>query len=153
MARQPPREQAHEPAAEPLSGAARACIRCADCAPACPERLDPQALHFALLRADGAEAEALGLLACTGCSACDRVCPSDLPLSAHFREAGEARIEARARTASADAARERHRQRAERLAQAANEADTLQARRAQRLSGAAAAALAKARARRGPGPV
>lgn len=152
MAQQPPRKPAHAPAAEPLPDAARACIRCADCAPVCPERLDPQALHFALLRADSAEAEALGLLACTGCTACDRVCPSDLPLSASFRAAGERLIEARAKIASADAARERHRQRAERLAQAANEADSLQARRAQRLSGAAAAALAKARARRGAGP-
>jgi len=128
-----------------------ACIRCGDCVPACPADLDPLALHAALLREDTDEAVALGLLACTGCGDCDAACPSRLPLSARFRAAAEALHAGRARTAAADAARERHRQRTERLAREAESAEGVQKRRIERLGGVASAALAKARARRDAG--
>lgn len=131
---------------------ARPCIRCGDCLPACPLALDPQALHAALLREDLDEAEALGLLACTGCGDCDAACPSRLPLSVRFREAASVLRAKQARIAAADAARERYRQRTERLAREAESAQGVQARRINRLGAAAQAALAKARARRDTGP-
>jgi electron transport complex protein RnfC len=131
---------------------ARPCIRCGDCQPACPVRLDPLALHATLRRGAVDEALALGLSACTGCAACDTVCPSALPLSSGFRAAAAAVQAERQRRASADTARERHRQRNARLAREAETAQGVQARRAARLGAAAAAALAKARARTAADP-
>jgi len=125
------------------------CIRCGDCADACPEALPPARLAARLDVDDLEGALELGLMACTGCGACEPACPSGLPLEARFREARTAAAYVLEKRAVADAARERYRQRAARLARLAEEADAAQARRIQRIGAAAAAALAKARAKRG----
>lgn len=131
------------------AGGGEPCIRCGDCADACPEGLAPARLAARLDADDLDGALERGLMTCTGCGACEAVCPSGLPLAVWFGEARAATVSAREMRAVADAARERHRQRAARLARLAEEADAAQARRIQRIGAAAAAALAKARAKRG----
>jgi electron transport complex protein RnfC len=60
------------------------CIRCARCADACPERLDPDLLFRLVERGLRDRALELGLASCTSCGACGHVCPSRLPLVAAF---------------------------------------------------------------------
>jgi electron transport complex protein RnfC len=130
------------------ASAAMPCIRCGDCASACPARLQPQLLHARLSANDAPGARALGLAACIECGACDAVCPSAIPLTAGFVAARrEARLGAFQRE-QADAARQRFEQRIERLQRESEQASQAQAARVKRVSGAAAAALAKARAKR-----
>lgn len=124
------------------------CIRCGDCATACPSRLQPQLIHARLQANDAPGAAALGLSACIECGACDAVCPSAIPLTAGFVAARrEARLSLHQR-AAADAAKQRFERRVERLQREAEDAASAQAARVKRVSGAAAAALAKARAKR-----
>lgn len=136
--------------------ASRPCIRCGDCASACPSRLQPQLIH-ARLQADDAPggdlrgAVALGLAACIECGACDAVCPSAIPLTAGFVAARRAARLGEHQRAKADAAKWRFERRVERLQREADDAATAQAQRVKRVSGAAAAALEKARAKRKTG--
>lgn len=67
------------------------CIRCGDCAEACPVHLLPQQL---LMYADSATVTRgstalleLGLNDCIECGCCDYVCPSHITLAARFRTA------------------------------------------------------------------
>ena len=61
------------------------CIRCGECASACPARLLPQELLVAG-RADRFEnMQALGLADCIECGCCDLVCPSHIPLTSRLR--------------------------------------------------------------------
>ena len=127
------------------------CIRCGDCAAACPARLQPQLLHARLGTADGGDlvgAVALGLGACIECGACDAVCPSGIRLTAGFVAARRAARLGSHLRAQADAAKQRFDRRVERLQLEAEAAVEQQAQRTKRVSGAAAAALAKARAKR-----
>lgn len=128
------------------------CIRCGDCAAACPSQLQPQLLHARLKTSDGGDlpgAVALGLGACIECGACDAVCPSAIPLTAGFAAARQTARLGQHQRAQAEAAKRRFEQRVERLQREADEAAQQQAQRVKRVSGAAAAALAKARAKRG----
>jgi electron transport complex protein RnfC len=136
------------------------CIRCGDCANACPSRLQPQLLHGRLKASDGGDlsgALALGLGACIECGACDAVCPSAIPLTTGFVAARQMARLGQHQRVQAEAAKERFERRIERLQREAEEAADHQAQRVKRVSGAAAAALAKARAKRAgdapaPGP-
>ncbi len=131
------------------------CIRCGDCASACPSRLQPQLLHGRLKASDGGDlagALALGLGACIECGACDAVCPSAIPLTAGFVAARQAARRGQHQRVQAEAAKERFERRMERLQREAEEAAHQQSQRVKRVSGAAAAALAKARAKRGDPP-
>ncbi len=61
------------------------CIRCGDCARACPAGLLPQQLHW-FARGDALdELERLGLEDCIECGCCDQVCPSQIRLTRQFR--------------------------------------------------------------------
>lgn len=80
------------------------CIRCGECATACPVRLQPQLLWQALEGDQLQRALYEGLEDCILCGACNAVCPSAIPLAERFRvgryEATQkARIEARAEVA------------------------------------------------------
>jgi electron transport complex protein RnfC len=67
------------------------CIRCGDCAHACPAGLLPQQLlRYARLQDHDALSE-LGLSDCIECGCCDYVCPSQIPLTSQFIAAKEAR--------------------------------------------------------------
>ncbi|MGH8233201.1 MAG: 4Fe-4S dicluster domain-containing protein [Rhodanobacteraceae bacterium] len=61
------------------------CIHCGDCARACPESLNPEALFFALIDEDWTKAQRNALDACTQCNRCVEVCPSHIPLLDWFR--------------------------------------------------------------------
>jgi electron transport complex protein RnfC len=63
------------------------CIRCGDCATACPSRLLPQELLVAAQASDFAALDTLGLRDCIECGCCDVVCPSHLVLTERFRGA------------------------------------------------------------------
>jgi len=63
------------------------CIRCGDCASACPARLLPQQLHRAAQADDRDALARLGLADCIECGCCDYVCPSQIPLTARFHAA------------------------------------------------------------------
>lgn len=127
------------------------CIRCGDCAPVCPARLLPQQLLWQVRAERFDRAVDQGLFDCIECGCCDLACPSHIPLTAHFRHG---KSEQRARGAEAlraEAARLRHESRQQRLErEAAERAARELARREAAASGdAVAAALERARARRG----
>ncbi|HKZ11120.1 MAG TPA: 4Fe-4S dicluster domain-containing protein [Rhodanobacteraceae bacterium] len=61
------------------------CVHCGDCARACPDTLNPEALFFALVRDDFPSARTARLDACSECNRCTEVCPSHIPLLDWFR--------------------------------------------------------------------
>jgi len=92
------------------------CIRCGDCAQACPARLLPQQLHW---HAQAGDLEALdrhGLMDCIECGCCDYVCPSQIPLADTFRTAKPSLRRAYDEREAAAAARARFQARNARLA-------------------------------------
>ena len=52
----------------PDTHAQQPCIHCGDCARACPDALDPEALFFTLVQDDFAAARAARLDACSECN-------------------------------------------------------------------------------------
>ena len=90
----------------------RPCTHCGDCARACPDALDPEALFFALVQDDFTAARAARLDACSECNRCTDACPSHIPLLDWLRWG---KSETRER-AHADGARERFLARNARLA-------------------------------------
>ena len=71
------------------------CIRCGDCATACPENLQPQQLLWDLRAGKLLHAREHGLLECSECGNCDSACPSRIPLLRNFRDAMTAHPRAR----------------------------------------------------------
>ena len=125
------------------------CIRCGDCARACPAQLLPQQLLWQARAGQFDRAQDQGLFDCIECGACDLACPSHIPLTRQFRDAKAAlrtRADERVR---ADAARDRHDQRQQRLQRESDErAERESARRAGSApADAVAAALERARAK------
>ena len=126
------------------------CIRCGDCADACPSRLLPQLLLRQVRAGQFEAARDQGLPDCIECGCCDLACPSHIPLTAHFRH-GRAELRRQAEAAqAAGAARQRHLARNERLQRDADEREQRHAARAAATGAdAVAAAIARAKARRG----
>ena len=99
----------------PPAGPELPCIRCGDCATACPVRLQPQQLIWYARADDERAVRALGLTDCIECGCCDLVCPSHIPLTYSFRVAKD-RIRAfEAEQARAERARRRFEAREDRL--------------------------------------
>ena len=90
-----------------------ACINCGDCVPACPVGLMPQTLYR--LAAEPAKAESWRLEACIECEACERVCPSRIPLVSHFQRAKAELHAERERHGRAKRAKRRYAERCTRL--------------------------------------
>jgi electron transport complex protein RnfC len=67
------------------------CIRCGECATACPVNLMPQLLLQSARAQDFARLETLALPDCIECGCCDYVCPSHIPLTQQFRAAKQSR--------------------------------------------------------------
>jgi electron transport complex protein RnfC len=108
------------------------CIRCGDCAQACPVDLQPQQLHWALRAGDESALARLQLADCIECGCCDYVCPSGIPLTARFRAARAAEAQRREAETQATDWRERHAaQRARRERAAATERDQFERARAE----------------------
>jgi len=61
------------------------CIRCGECALACPASLLPQQLHFFALGQEHEQLKAHNLFDCIECGACAYVCPSSIPLVQYYR--------------------------------------------------------------------
>lgn len=138
----------------PASGMEMPCIRCGDCADACPVGLQPQLLLRALSAGRIGEATQLGLLDCSNCCRCDAACPSRIALGARFAVAKQA-MHARERVLEvAAAARARFEARADRLQRDTGERARSDASLAQSATStdAVAAAIARAQAKRRPPP-
>ena len=129
------------------------CIRCGDCATACPARLQPQQLLWHARAGNGERLADHGLFACIECGCCDVICPSHIPLTQQFRIAKTAvRIEQQ-RIAASLAAGARFEQRNTRLQRLASERLARDAERTQAASSgdAVAAAIERAKAKRQQG--
>ncbi|QSP94236.1 electron transport complex subunit RsxC [Marinobacter salinisoli] len=111
------------------------CIRCGECALACPMELLPQQLFWHAKAGEFEKAEHLNLFDCIECGACSYVCPSSIPLVQYYRHAkDEIRVQ-RAEQEKADRARERFEARQERLEREKQEKEQ---RRKERAKAAAA---------------
>lgn len=131
-------------------GAEMPCIRCGDCATACPAQLLPQLLLGEVRGEQWLRAEQQGIFDCIECGCCDAVCPSQIPLTQYFRY-GKTELRARGlEAAQADAARIRHQQRQHRLDERAHERELQHRTRQYELTStdAVAAAIARAKARK-----
>jgi len=105
------------------------CIRCGECARACPATLLPQQLHMQVKNGLWAQLEEYGLAACIECGCCDFVCPSHIPLVDWFRY-GKGELRQRAADSEAtDLARERFEAREARLLRKKQERAEKMARR------------------------
>jgi len=73
----------------------KACIRCGECAIACPALLLPQQLFWHAKAQEYDKAASFNLQDCIECGCCSYVCPSDIPLVEYYRIAKSAlRVEA-----------------------------------------------------------
>jgi electron transport complex protein RnfC len=91
------------------------CIRCGDCATACPVALTPQLLLQAQRTSDFEKLQQLGLSECIECGCCDYVCPSHIPLTQKFVAAKYAQWDIRLEQRRGRQAENRYRAREERL--------------------------------------
>ena len=83
------------------------CIRCGECARACPADLQPFELYWYSRARNFGKTQEYKLFDCIECGCCSYVCPSHIPLVDYFRFA-KSEIWAREReNAAADQARER----------------------------------------------
>jgi len=126
------------------------CIRCGDCAAACPENLQPQLLLWDIRAGKLQYARDAGLLECSECGRCDAACPSHIPLLRQFRDAMTGIRERDAQALEANAARERFERRDARLEREAIERAERDAALTQQAAStdAVAAAIARAKAKR-----
>ncbi|UAL41899.1 electron transport complex subunit RsxC [Shewanella inventionis] len=68
----------------------KACIRCGECAVACPALLLPQQLFWHAKAQEYDKAASFNLKDCIECGCCSYVCPSDIPLVEYYRVAKSA---------------------------------------------------------------
>ncbi|KAA1173731.1 electron transport complex subunit RsxC [Marinobacter salinexigens] len=116
------------------------CIRCGQCADACPMELLPQQLFWYSRAEEFEKAEHMNLFDCIECGACSYVCPSSIPLVQYYRYAkGEIRVQ-KAEQLKADRARERFEARQARLER---EQEEKELRRKERAKAAAEAQARK----------
>ena len=84
------------------------CIRCGECAKACPAQLLPQQLYWYARAKDFDKVQDYNLFDCIECGCCAYVCPSHIPLVQYYRFA-KTEIWAQERDKQkSDIARERH---------------------------------------------
>ena len=93
----------------------RACIRCSECADACPASLLPQQMYWYAKAQDLEKAEEYNLFDCIECGACAYVCPSEIPLVHYYRKAKSAIRTQRDEKSKAEKAKARFESRNERL--------------------------------------
>jgi electron transport complex protein RnfC len=107
------------------------CIRCGECAGACPARLLPQELLRATENGNVTTLESLGLRDCIECGCCDAICPSHIALTQRFIDAKQTLRLRHETQAFAERSQHRFDLRAQRLsAQHAAEQESQQALRA-----------------------
>ncbi|WP_409439937.1 electron transport complex subunit RsxC [Psychromonas sp. GE-S-Ul-11] len=91
------------------------CIRCSECAEACPVELLPQQLLWYSQSEDHKKLEEYDLSACIECGACAFVCPSHIPLVEYYRVSKSQIKAAKFEAEKAAIARKRHEDRELRL--------------------------------------
>ena len=91
------------------------CIRCSECAEACPVELLPQQLLWYSQSEDHKKLEEYDLSACIECGACAYVCPSHIPLVEYYRVSKAQIKTAKEEADKAAIARKRHEDRELRL--------------------------------------
>ena len=84
------------------------CIRCGNCASACPVNLLPQQMYWYARARDFDKIQDYNLFDCIECGCCDYVCPSQIPLVGYYRYAKSEIWNQEAEKRLADLARERH---------------------------------------------
>ena len=84
------------------------CIRCGDCATACPVSLLPQQLYWHSKAKDLDKAVDYNLFDCIECGCCNYVCPSEIPLVQYFKFAKTETMNQQQEKQKSDAARVRH---------------------------------------------
>ena len=92
-----------------------ACIRCGECAEACPINLLPQQLYWHAKAHEFEKTEQLNLFDCIECGCCSFVCPSRIPLVQYYRHAKAEVRELQAQNALTEQAKQRHDARLARL--------------------------------------
>ena len=114
------------------------CIRCGDCAVACPASLLPQQLHFFALGEQTEQLKAHKLFDCIECGACAYVCPSSIPLVQYYRAAKANIREQEQLQQKADYSKQRFEFRQERLRLAEEQKEAERLARAERTAKARA---------------
>lgn len=99
----------------PLRETEQACIRCGDCAAACPAELLPQQMLWFSKAQDQEKLEEYNLFDCIECGACAYVCPSQIPLVQYYRTSKAEIRQAKEDKVKAEKAKLRFEQRQERL--------------------------------------
>ena len=84
------------------------CIRCGECATACPVSLLPQQLYWFSRSKDLEKTREYNLFDCIECGCCSYVCPSKIPLVHYFRFAKTETMNQEVEAKKADNARIRH---------------------------------------------
>ena len=107
-----------------------ACIRCSQCADACPASLLPQQLYWYANSKDHDKLQSHNLFDCIECGACAYVCPSSIPLVQYYRVAKAEIREAQHEAEQAERAKLRFEARLERLAKEKAERQARQAKAA-----------------------
>lgn len=120
------------------------CIRCGECAVACPVSLLPQQLYWYSRAKDLDKVSEYNLFDCIECGCCSYVCPSEIPLVHYFRFAKTEIMNQQQEHAKADLARIRHENRLERLQLEQQEKDLRQQQRKAALAATQAAKAKKA---------
>ena len=99
----------------PMRETEQACIRCGDCAAACPAELLPQQMLWFSKAQDQEKLEEYNLFDCIECGACAYVCPSQIPLVQYYRTSKAEIRQAKEDKVKAEKAKIRFEQRQERL--------------------------------------
>ena len=115
------------------------CIRCGECAEACPASLLPQQLHFFALGQEHEQPKAHNLFDCIECGACAYVCPSSIPLVQYYRAAKAEIRELEQKQLKAEHSKQRFEQRQERLRRAEEQKEAERKARAEKAARAKAA--------------
>ena len=111
------------------------CIRCGECAEACPVSLLPQQLHFFALGQEHEQLKAHHLFDCIECGAC----PSSIPLVQYYRAAKAEIRELEQKQQKAEHSKQRFELRQERLRRAEEQKEAERKARAERAARAKAA--------------
>ena len=115
-----------------------ACIRCGQCASACPMELLPQQLYWYSRSGEADRLRQYKLQDCIECGLCAAVCPSHIPLVAYYQRSKEQLRQEDEKQRLANLARQRHEARTARLERERLEREEKMRARQQKVMGSTA---------------